>query len=634
MSSLLTGAEMMTSWLVFMLAVSQGAEAGTQSRVVPGPDGRSVVELSWDTESGTRYQRNLLRKDAAVGVETRASGKWAAAGPEMQLLARTAEEGFDLVLGLRGEPPATIEAARITFPFDARVTPTTVLPIRTEPDGTLHLPAIVSAPDFGQMLVNLAPPVQVTARLLGSRQHKTLDWVVEFPWSAGVKEVSLQFRAARLPAPKGLDDDARWKLARRGWFDGLNLTSQWGDQKARFSAPVGILGNNVLSDPASCSLWMYADMALFVPELPGGIKTGDFVRRSLDFWLDHRMLPDGNVIGYWDYDTFLDPLPSLLISAWDYVEMSGDLKWLASRIDLLERIAGYAISRDVDGDGLIEAVPPGDRGSLKQPKRSSCWFDAINFGYKDAYSNALMYRGFRCLVDLESRLHRQEKATEYAGRADRLKRAYAPHLLNPETGRVAMWRSKDGELHDYASPIVNGYAIEYGLIDPAKGRDILRRFHEKLRRVGFTNLRFGVPCILDPIRPDDYLQPAIGAPQQPDGRDTWQIYMNGGITAGQVYHYLAAHYVVGMNEEADSLLDAMLAAQQTVGFQNGVQDAFPRGIDWRKWNGDPCGYEGFLADNARFLLAVLTRNAAFRNRLYRPLQAGAEKGEVASPADR
>ena len=82
----------------------------------------------------------------------------------------------------------------------------------------------------------------------------------------------------------------------------LNLTSQWGDQKARFSAPVGILGNNVLSDPASCSLWMYADMALFVPEFPGGIKTAPFVRRSLDHWLDNRMLPNGNVIGYWDYD--------------------------------------------------------------------------------------------------------------------------------------------------------------------------------------------------------------------------------------------------------------------------------------------------------------------------------------------
>lgn len=217
-------------------------------------------------------------------------------------------------------------------------------------------------------------------------------------------------------------------------------------------------------------------------------------------------------------------------------------------------------------------------------------------------------------------LHRAEKAAVYTRRADRLKRAYAPQLLNPTTGWVAMWKSEDGHLHDYASPIVNGYAIEYGLIDREGGRAILKQLHAKLDRVGFVNFQFGVPCVLNPILPGDYLQPAIGAPRQPDGRDTWQVYMNGGITAGQVYHYLAAHYVVGLNEDADQLLDAMLRTQDAGGFQNGVRDAFPEGIDWRKWNGDPCGYEGFLADNARFLLAVLTRHVEFRHRLYRPLE--------------
>ena len=95
-------------------------------------------------------------------------------------------------------------------------------------------------------------------------------------------------------------------------------------------------------------------------------------------------------------------------------------------------------------------------------------------------------------------------------------------------------------------------------------------------------------------------------------------------TAGQVYHFLAAHYAVGMSEEADTILDAMLKTQRTGGFQNGVQDAFPQGVDWRKWNGAPCGYEGYLADNARFLLAVLTRNPEFRERMYRPLRATLE----------
>jgi hypothetical protein len=338
--------------------------------------------------------------------------------------------------------------------------------------------------------------------------------------------------------------------------------------------------------------------------------------------LDNRTLPNGNVICYWDYDTFLDPLPGMLISAWDYVEMSGDRKWLAARIGQLEKIGNYAISRDIDDDGLIEAVPTGNRGTLKGKMRSSCWFDAINFGHKDAYSNALLYRGFCCLADLEAQLGRADQSGKYADRAKRLQRAYGPTLINPKTGWVAMWISADGEMHDYASPVVNGYAIEYGLVDREKGREMLRKLHAKLEAVGFANVRLGVPCVLDPIPPDDYLQPAIGAPRQPDGRDTWQQYMNGAITAGQVYHFLAAHYVAGMDKQGDELLDVMLPTQFRGGFQNGVQDAYPRGLDWQTWEGKPAGYEGFLADNARFLLAVLTRQAKFREQLYRPLRIG------------
>jgi hypothetical protein len=50
-----------------------------------------------------------------------------------------------------------------------------------------------------------------------------------------------------------------------------------------------------------------------------------------------------------------------------------------------------------------------------------------------------------------------------------------------------------------------------------------------------------------------------------------------------------------------------------------VRDAADQGLDWLTWTGAPAGYEGFLADNARFLLAVLTRHGEFRAKLLRPL---------------
>ncbi|MCX5771946.1 MAG: hypothetical protein NTZ09_16975 [Candidatus Hydrogenedentes bacterium] len=602
-----------------LLALVAATDPDSPAQVVLSPDGSAVTFMSWDTEGGNRLQTNLLKNPVkAVIARARAESGGKTVAAPVQFSVEMKREGFDLTV-----PMAHNEALRLVFPFDPAVTPTTVLPAAFDKQDGLRLPAIISAPDFGQMLVTLNTKKPATSRLLGSRKDKTLEWIVELPQTRHNAPLTLQFRSVRLPQPQGLHDEARWRLARRGWFNAFNLTSRWGDQTGRHSAPVGILGNNVLSDPASLSLWMYADMALFMPKLATGIDSSLYLRRSLDHWLDNRMLDNGNLIAYWDYDTFLDPLPSILISAWDYVEAANDRAWLKRRIGALEKIGAYALTRDVDGDGLIEAVPTGNRGTLFKESRSSCWFDAANFGWKDAYTNALMYRAFCCLADLNGKLGRSRPQTAWLDRAAKLKQAYGPALTNPKTGWIAMWRSQDGELHDYASPIINGYAIEYGLVDAEKGRRILDSLHAKMKEAGFSNFQFGVPCWLNPVTPDDYLQPAIGAPQQPDGLDTWQIYMNGAITAGHVYHFLAAHYAVGtdagMNEQADAILDAMLATQDKGGFQNGVKDEYPKGIDWRKWNGDPCGYEGFLADNARFLLAVLTRNPQFRERLYRPL---------------
>ncbi len=158
---------------------------------------------------------------------------------------------------------------------------------------------------------------------------------------------------------------------------------------------------------------------------------------------------------------------------------------------------------------------------------------------------------------------------------------------------------------------------------PAQGRAILDRLRIRFAEVGFTRFDLGVPPMLVPVRRSDYLQPnCLGLPAREDGTDTFGYYMNGGITAGQVLHYLMAHYVLDDPElagRADTILRAMLQRQRRGGFQNGVRDATFEGIDWTTWDGKPSGYEGYLADSFRFLQAVLMREPAFRARLYRPL---------------
>jgi len=417
-----------------------------------------------------------------------------------------------------------------------------------------------------------------------------------------------------------MKDKSLWEAARRGWFGALQCSAKWGDPGNPFSAPAGMLANNVVSDPASSALWFYADQAFWTPELAPGVSVMPVLRRTLDWWLDQKVLPSGEMICYWDKTHFLDANAGPLIAAWDYVEATGDQQWLAQRIERLEFIAEFLARRDVDGDGLVEATQSGNYGTLHEPARSCAWWDALNCGGKDSYSNALIYRAWRCLADLEAKANRRAQQTRYTQLADRLKAAYCRTLLNPQTGWLAWWKSEDGQLHDYASPVINGLAIEYGLVAPEQGREILARLRQKMAEVGFTRFDLGVPPMLIPVRRGDYLLPdAIGCPQREDGRDTFGYYMNGAITAGQVLHFLAAHYVVGECAPADQILRAMLERQARGEFQNGAVNAYPKGIDWTTWTGQPAGYEGYLADSFRFLQAVLLRERPMQARLYRPL---------------
>ncbi len=618
-------------------------------RVETGVVYAEITALSWDTEGTGREKTSLLRPKTSVGlrfcvggqwcngadlptrVETNAAGGvsyWISVAPETEINWQVGTAKGDLTLQVSGQGPAlgTIEGMELVFPFAPGVTPVTALSGNWSPDGSFRLPAIVSAPDFGQMLLigrSTAADRQTVrkAGLDGSRKEKYINLVLELsPPQAGTAD-NLMFSPHFLAPPVGLADTALWTQARRGWFNIWQPSARWGDQGNPFSAPAGILGNNVISDPASCSLWFYADQALWTPEVASGISMMPLVRRTIEFWLDDkRMRPTGEVVCYWDYVNFLDANVGVLIAAWDYIEVTDDKEWLGKYLVRLERIADFLATRDVDNDGLVEATQSGNRGTLTQPARSCAWWDALNCGHKDAYCNALIYRSWRCLADLESKLGRDEQSKCYNQLADKLKAAYARTLLNPATGWLAWWKSADGDLHDYAAPTVNGLAIEYGLVTPAQGREILARLRTKIDAVGFKRFDLGVPPMLVPVLRADYLLPdAIGCPKKEDGTDTVGQYMNGGITAGQVLHFLAAHYVVGDSKPADKILRAMLERQGRGEFQNGVRDESGKGLDWTTWDGQPSGYEGYLADSFRFLQAVLLREAKFRDRLYRPL---------------
>lgn len=601
--------------------------------------------LSWDTEGTGRQHQNLLPSNAGIKLGFEAEGRtlpltfsttesaqstsgsttWSRTYRSDQvpgLVWEIAQDGADvdfLIVSDKGDDKTT-RSISINIPFDPTVTPTTVIPSAWDDENdVMVLPAIISAPDFGQMVMSADIP-GVTAYFSGSRAEKSTNLEITIPLSTAGSRVNLEMKPLRLEPPPGDIDPELWKLARRGWFNVYQPSSSWRPTRENAGAPLGMLSNNVISDPVSFALWMYADQAMWQPELAPGISIMPSLRRTLEWWMDEKTSTTGEAIGYWHHYNFLDSNPSLIITAWDYVEATSDTEWLQSRIEQLEFLSSYLEGRNIDDDGLIEAVQSGNRNGLVEPDRSSCWWDAINCGHKDGYSNALIYRAWRCLAELEQRLGRTEQQEKYTRLADGIKKSYAKVLMNPETGWLGWWRSMDGELHDYATPVVNGMAIEYGLIEPEQGKQILARLRKKMEEAGFKHYKLGVPCFIVPVNRSDYLQPAgLGCPRLEDGTDSFGQYMNGAVNASHVLHFLAAHYVVGDPGPADHILREMLKHLNAGKFQQGVVDEVHQGIDWADWEGNPTGYEGYLSDSFRFVQAVLLRNEAYRARLYRPL---------------
>ena len=132
--------------------------------------------LSWDTEKSSRADTNLLRADSGLGLRVRIDGKWQAAADLPTQVDSSAPSGrqytfsvgssatfswqllpdsdrLTMTFTAAGPVRESLDAVEIVFPFNPRVTATTVLPSQRSEDGTFELPAIISAPDFGQMLI-------------------------------------------------------------------------------------------------------------------------------------------------------------------------------------------------------------------------------------------------------------------------------------------------------------------------------------------------------------------------------------------------------------------------------------------------------------------------------------------------
>jgi hypothetical protein len=486
----------------------------------------------------------------------------------------------------------------LTLTFDAEQCHTTVLGLLNS-NGAIRLPAVMHLPGQGSLRISATG---MKAATLGYAAKRRGDVLVTFPpATAAAPRVEYSLEATAIyPEEPGIAGDHRFDSFRRNWLNVLQLNP--GRRQ---------LANNSGSTSCAFCYYEYADIAAKTPPLADGLAALDVVRQTLDSILGGAKAYGLPAPGNFPAESS-DTLPSLLIAADDCVRGGNSGPWLASNYTGIKRWADKMLATDTNGDGLVKYIMSGNSGIWPAgfPKvRPANWWDTIGFGHEDAYGNALAYRALGGMEHMARELGRTEDGAHYHAAAQKLCDAYFKTFYNPATGIIGGWRSADGELHDYYFLYVNGIAIHYGLVPKDKANAIMDVLMAKMKAVGYTQFRMGLPGNLITVALKDYVHRTpdghFGGGVRQDNADGFQKYENGGATGCFSFFTLAALYDLGRRAEADAILLPMLEEFDRGGFEG--RGAKGRSNDWRMWDGTPMGYEGFLGDNYYTMLAVPLR---------------------------
>jgi hypothetical protein len=460
------------------------------------------------------------------------------------------------------------------------------------------LPGLLHLPDHGSFRIQASAPV--TVGFFADRKRDGAGYTRLVLPAASLEHPVIDYTWDVIaPHPvDGLPADSIYDGFRRNFLNALQL-----------NPTICMLANSSAGGPSPFALYFQSAVAAHGVELFDGFTTLDLLRQTLERYLDGFVCY--GMAGYkkgMPYD-FLDTFPSLLMVTADYVLPSGDLDWFVRHYVTIRGWAERMLSHDLDGDGLLEYPLSGNSGSWSREIkcRPANWWDTIGFAHKDAYGNALAYRGLVRMAEMCGRAGQADDARRYSEKAAQLKALYVPTFLNPATGILAGWKSEDGQLHDYWFLFLNSLAIVYDLVEPPLANAIMDRFLAKMDEVGYRHFHLGLPGNLVPVAQCDYVHLELrwGGGEKADNSDGFQKYENGGATACFAGFTVEALYKLGRWADGDRIFAPMLQTFAEGGFQGQGDNAMTK--DWRTWDGTCYGYEGLLSDGYMSLLPVLMR---------------------------
>jgi hypothetical protein len=607
-----------------------------------------IVHLGLDSEGTGREKTNLLSKPVSLQIEGNQCGL-ISSGFEVTdtglrsrlILSGISDTELEWKVDIEGTACKwSFEVVKgrpllgylcVSIPLSTELTAPTLVPSDINEHHLLP-DWLLIAPDYGHIQIRDTSDYSSWAELVGDRPNRKLNLLIHCaePLIPG-RTWTLDWKVPTASPPSVCSNLEQWPQIRRPWLNLFQLSSRWsaycGGVGGIENHPPALLANNVLSEAAACSLYYYSDAALFAHELVPGFSLLPWVRHTLDHFLDNSIMAFGNIDSFSKYDLYLFTNPNFINACWSYYRASGDRQWLHRRIEKLHRTADFLLRRDVDGDGLVESINSGNAGSLRWPDQADFYLEFTNFGHKNAYTNALTYRAFRCMSELLKECGYINAAIEYTNKANRLREAYYEVFYNTQTEVLAGWISQDEAIHDHMFTFVNGCACAYGLIPVEKGRAIMQRLLNKLKELDFTGWQWGVPVNLLPIPGSDRIQPAFELGSDgilplidDDGQASFRgyDYHNGVLSGVLSTDFIMGLQAVGLDDEADRILKEMLSPVEAGKFHNGIINRHQQGAEFHTWDGKPVGYEGYLADQWYHLIAWFTRTTEGRKRLLEP----------------
>jgi hypothetical protein len=315
----------------------------------------------------------------------------------------------------------------------------------------------------------------------------------------------------------------------------------------------------------------------------------DNYRKTLDFFRDNAVSPDGNVKDRWAYriwdaepGTFekgfytcqwgdlLDANTDYVINVSELFMLNGDSDWVRSHKLQCEKALDFLLRRDSDKNGLIEVF-----ADYHTQNKGSDWIDVIWASWENAFINAKLYYALTQWADVEEISGDLIMAGYYRDSAEKCKNRFNQPLANggfwnPENNWYVYWRDKDGSSHgDNLVTPVNFMAIAYGICDDkTRVSEILNRIESLMQKEKL----FFWPISFFPYKPDEGLNVNYPFPNYENG-DIFLAWGEVGIRAYQdLDPSLAVRYIQNVlrQYEKDGLAFQRYKRNSTEGAGNDI----------------------------------------------------------------